>query len=963
MTAESTSPATQKKKRVSISEQPLPDTKTFQVQRRRVWRACEGCRRKKIKCDGNEPTCTQCITSKSQCTWLQTKDRAALSRQYVQELETRLLHMETLFNQVTPILEQLGQSEKTSAPSSSSQTPASISPSSAALIQQVLPQMQEMQGIAPSTPPESKRTVKFEDEPTESVSEAFEQLALDEHGHFRWIGNSSTMSLIQSFRALTASPLHRVSPMDDNDPRSSVPTANKLYFPASVFFGQIHALPGVEDVEYPARDLADGLVEAYFSRFHFLLPVLDKPSFLKQYHLLMDNTNDPRAVGIDTAFVAQTFSVFSVAARFLDDPRLSTGKADEGGMGMMYYERALILQYISHASIQPTHVQTFTLLSAFLCSVNCLPQAWILIGQGVRAAQDLGLHRSPRRLHISPIEKETLRKIWWGVYTLDRMFALTLGRPLGIEDSDCDVELPVDVEDEHLPQYFSGAIMVDKQPSLMAGFIAFITLYKIAGSVLRRVYALETWKGYMMSDRTFELHQTVEALDQELTQWIEDLPTIFKSGPVNEQQVSLSTVLCSNYYCVLTTLHRNFLPGKRDQPAIPKSVAKALSSARGCIRLAPAMKNVVPSSMHSTMYLQNLFSSAVIILLYAMHVHDGKASAVAMEEAKACLDAVESWEGIWPGARKCKELLLDLMNTAKEAIMNTNRNGSAGGTPMPPPSPLNPSPQPGSSNLRQNQTTIQTSRPERAARRNVRPKSQDARKNAHERVVGSEASRTRSTSRRRVMDDDEPARSPVRTHHGSPFGSFARRAVSNHSSPGSAGSVPSPPLSHAETIPEEQQPIFAEPQSPTSPGNQGMYTFNPLDGIQQPQFSPDWNTGPNTLGRGASTLSTENPLSGYNGSTSHVYDNDTYPSYGPYAGMVDMSVQPEAFPAMGLPFNGLEFITNYPPDGYSDPTSSSLWQTFDAGAFIQDPETPFSFQDFQDQNVGEFVHMDGRPSQ
>lgn len=70
-----------------------------------------------------------------------------------------------------------------------------------------------------------------------------------------------------------------------------------------------------------------------------MLPVLDKPTFLKQYHLLMDNTHDPNSVGIDTAFVALTFSVFAVAARFLDDPRLSTGKADEGGMGMLYYER------------------------------------------------------------------------------------------------------------------------------------------------------------------------------------------------------------------------------------------------------------------------------------------------------------------------------------------------------------------------------------------------------------------------------------------------------------------------------------------------------------------------------------------------------------------------------------------------------------------------------------------------
>jgi hypothetical protein len=55
----------------------------------------------------------------------------------------------------------------------------------------------------------------------------------------------------------------------------------------------------------------------------------------------MDNKHDPQVVGIDTAFVALTFSVFAVAARFLDDPRLSTGKADEGGMGMIYYERCV----------------------------------------------------------------------------------------------------------------------------------------------------------------------------------------------------------------------------------------------------------------------------------------------------------------------------------------------------------------------------------------------------------------------------------------------------------------------------------------------------------------------------------------------------------------------------------------------------------------------------------------------
>lgn len=61
--------------------------------------------------------------------------------------------------------------------------------------------------------------------------------------------------------------------------------------------------------------------------------------------------------------------------------------------------RALILHYISHASIQVSHVQSFILMSSFLCSVNCLPQAWLLVGQAVRTAQDLGLHVSTA--HVS----------------------------------------------------------------------------------------------------------------------------------------------------------------------------------------------------------------------------------------------------------------------------------------------------------------------------------------------------------------------------------------------------------------------------------------------------------------------------------------------------------------------------------------------------------------------------------
>ncbi|KAJ3523020.1 hypothetical protein NM688_g8792 [Phlebia brevispora] len=592
-------PMNHQSKKKKVDDQPLPPDiglKPVQLQRRRVWRACESCRqapvpifveslhvdppfharrRKKIKCDGNEPTCSQCASSKSQCTWLQTKDRAALSRHYVQELEARLLHMETLFQHVAPILEQVGQASgidmssftTNMMPSGSGSVPPPSLPS-------VLPNNKELLAEL-RTDSASPNPIKTEDD----MSESFGQLALDEHGQMRWIGSSSTMSLIQSFRTLTSKPLHRVSPMEE-DPLAPGPSVNKLYFPASVFFGKVRVLPGPEEVEYPPRDLADKLVEAYFSRFHFLMPIIDKPSFLKRYDFLMDHTNDANLARAETPFIALVNAVFACAAKMVDDPRLSAGEGlDDGGMGMVYYERALILQYISHTSMQVEHVQCFLLMSSFLCSVNCLPQAWILVGQAVRIAQDIGLHRSPRRLLITPIDKETRRKVWWGCYTLDRMLALALGRPLGIADSDCDVELPVDVDDENLPEYFAGATMSRNSPSLMKGFVELIALYKIAGQVLREVYSLDKCKEYLEPQKRAELNASVENLDKALTMWCDELPIVFKSSPVSDKQVSMAAVLCTHYYSILTTLHRNFLPVKPDQPVSPRSTAKAVSTA------------------------------------------------------------------------------------------------------------------------------------------------------------------------------------------------------------------------------------------------------------------------------------------------------------------------------------------------------------------------------------------------
>lgn len=54
----------------------------------------------------------------------------------------------------------------------------------------------------------------------------------------------------------------------------------------------------------------------------------------------MANKENPSIARTEAAFMALVFSVFACAARLVDDPRLASGEnLDDGGMGMVYYER------------------------------------------------------------------------------------------------------------------------------------------------------------------------------------------------------------------------------------------------------------------------------------------------------------------------------------------------------------------------------------------------------------------------------------------------------------------------------------------------------------------------------------------------------------------------------------------------------------------------------------------------
>jgi hypothetical protein len=60
---------------------------------------------------------------------------------------------------------------------------------------------------------------------------------------------------------------------------------------------------------------------------------------MRNYAYLMDHKEDLQLARTQTAFIAMVFALFACAAQLVEDPRLKGEREDDGGMGMVYYER------------------------------------------------------------------------------------------------------------------------------------------------------------------------------------------------------------------------------------------------------------------------------------------------------------------------------------------------------------------------------------------------------------------------------------------------------------------------------------------------------------------------------------------------------------------------------------------------------------------------------------------------
>lgn len=304
----------------SRPESPMPETppsdsgtrpQAPMQKRRRVTRACDECRRKKIKCDGKQP-CTHCTVYSYgtqpvaqpfnlsetdvpciECTYDQPSNRRRNpAPQYIEALEQRLQKAESVLRTVLPGLdlddpkfdartvEQLIETSRTSAPVNGDPRPV------------------------------AEPTKAEDDAQLQSMVDRTGTLDLDDHGNWDFHGQSSGWVFMRKFRPQLGDQfLSEYTHFKKNRTIAQILESPKSANSSPIDFNVPH------HVDLPPRDVAIDLCSNTLSDACALMRPIHVPTFFKRLHAIYD-TEPEQYTNQHFQFLPQLYVVMAVGCLF-----------------------------------------------------------------------------------------------------------------------------------------------------------------------------------------------------------------------------------------------------------------------------------------------------------------------------------------------------------------------------------------------------------------------------------------------------------------------------------------------------------------------------------------------------------------------------------------------------------------------------------------------------------------------
>ncbi|KAJ5267057.1 hypothetical protein N7478_009865 [Penicillium angulare] len=660
--------------------------------RRRVGRACDECRRKKIKCDGKQP-CTHCTVYSYECTYDQPSNRRRNpAPQYVEALEARMHKAELLLHSLLPDLNLDDPQLDVQATQ-----------------QRLVAAQKAKQPTGQSAPKPSAAPAEPAAEPgDESLLETMVDnsgcLDRDDQGHWDYHGHTSGVIFVRRLRKqLGAADMPIVPPRGISQTLESPKSTSDS--------PQDSSLPPTHDL--PPRDVARRLCNNALDDACSLMRFVHEPSFFACLERIYDKSPD-QYTNEENSFLPLLYIVMAVGCLFSDD---GVGMLDvagyEGaiGQGFQFFKAGRQLLEVTDCR-DLTSLQAICFMVLFLQSSAKLSTCYSYVGIALRSALRLGLHRNVAT-DFNPIEREMRKRIFWVVRKMDVYVSTLLGLPQMLSDDDIDQEYPMEVDGEFITALGITQMPTDYTP-LMAGPNAHTRLSNIILKVVKYIYPVKNARYRSKFDQRYMVsHSKIREIERDLQTWMEELPPALRPGTeVSPQLERIRQLLRISYAHVQMVMYRPFLhyvSGGSQARGVDK---RSYACAAACVSVSRNIVHIT-TGMHKRGLLNGSFWFAMYTTYFAIlslifFVVENPDSPTAKDGVlKDAMEGKNTLAGLAKksmAADRCSQSLICLFKTLPEMLKN--RQGSKVPVNLKRSAPSNVSAEPENIKTTSDQTTL-----------------------------------------------------------------------------------------------------------------------------------------------------------------------------------------------------------------------------------------------------------------
>lgn len=456
----------------------IPETGVAPQRRRKARLACDPCRSRKTGCDGRRPICTACGVRgwADKCTWQDSVLQPPTGVSLV-DLERRLKRLEHESRADPGIRRNTASNEP-------------VSPSAEA----------DLCGHGLSY-----HSLDNEDE---TISHTFSSVSSFMHDGVEVAGPHA--------------------PPESGPHQPPVPPEPGL--PRLIGFAldspdQHFGDDGRQSIILPPVRFAGDLLGIYWRFAHPVFPVLHRPTFEADY----DEIWKPPALQSRWVHGGQDEVVFhailNIALAIGCQRSETISGAQREYLADEFYKRSVRLVSIETLDFSTLAVvQLLLLRGLYLFYAVRMNRSWIMVGAAVRAALGIGLHL-PLPNGTNQVDREMRRRVWLaGCIVLDRILAVTFGRPALISTKYVNqAPVPQPIDDQYLSRTKEG-----RQPDSIPSIIALpIHTVKLA-PILDDCRAVSIARGSQASGYRGPDPLTVLSINSRLDQYLDDMPEHLK---------------------------------------------------------------------------------------------------------------------------------------------------------------------------------------------------------------------------------------------------------------------------------------------------------------------------------------------------------------------------------------------------------------------------------------------------